>query len=151
MKDLKKIITEDYVSFETAKLLKEKGFNEVCRAWYFGEDRVNNSTIIPKDELLFVSDNYYGAKRNKWIGYPNAVTAPTLQMVKKWFKIVHNIGIFPSTYTFSNADGSEEYHPYGCSIIDLKTYQLLTNNIFQKETEEEAVEEAIKFCLKNLI
>lgn len=24
------MITEDYVSFETAKLLKEKGFDEVC-------------------------------------------------------------------------------------------------------------------------
>lgn len=28
------MITEDYVSFETAKLLKEKGFDESCRAVY---------------------------------------------------------------------------------------------------------------------
>ena len=27
------MITEDYVGFETAKLLKEKGFNECCRAF----------------------------------------------------------------------------------------------------------------------
>jgi hypothetical protein len=27
-------ITEDYVSFEIAKLLKEKGFNERYRSWY---------------------------------------------------------------------------------------------------------------------
>ena len=27
-------ITEDYVSFETAKLLKEKGFNEKCKYCY---------------------------------------------------------------------------------------------------------------------
>ena len=28
------MITEDYVSFETAKLLKEKGFDETCRAFW---------------------------------------------------------------------------------------------------------------------
>ena len=28
------MITEDYVSFETAKLLKEKGFNEGCSTTY---------------------------------------------------------------------------------------------------------------------
>lgn len=27
-------ITEDYCSFEVAKLLKEKGFDEACRAVY---------------------------------------------------------------------------------------------------------------------
>ena len=27
-------LTEDYVSFETAKLLKEKGFDEPCFAYY---------------------------------------------------------------------------------------------------------------------
>ena len=28
------MITEDYVSFETAKLLKEKGFDELCYQKY---------------------------------------------------------------------------------------------------------------------
>ena len=28
------MITEDYVSFETAKLLKEKGFDEECQQYY---------------------------------------------------------------------------------------------------------------------
>lgn len=28
------MITEDYVSFETAKLLKEKGFDEECQKYY---------------------------------------------------------------------------------------------------------------------
>ena len=28
------MITEDYVSFEVAKMLKEKGFNEPCHATY---------------------------------------------------------------------------------------------------------------------
>jgi hypothetical protein len=28
------MITEDYVSFETAKLLKEKGFDATCKKYY---------------------------------------------------------------------------------------------------------------------
>ncbi len=29
------MITEDYVSFETAKLLKEKGFDDECQKYYY--------------------------------------------------------------------------------------------------------------------
>lgn len=131
------MITEDYISFELAKLLKEKGFDEVC---YLGYNK--NGEYVPTSNRC-----------NSKIIQPDFcfICCPTLQMAKKWLKIVHNIGIFPSTYTFSNADGSEEYHPYGCAVIDLKTYELLTNNIFPRGTEEDTVEEAIKFCLKNLI
>lgn len=42
MKDLEKIITEDYVSFEVAKLLKEKGFDVKCR-WVWILDKANDS------------------------------------------------------------------------------------------------------------
>lgn len=28
------MITEDYCSYEVAKLLKEKGFDEPCKVWY---------------------------------------------------------------------------------------------------------------------
>ena len=156
------MITEDYVSFEVAKLLQEKGFNEKCRlVWIL--DKANDSqdtngiyklsaesftvgrSFVDNDDIMSV------CKHNGWSKYSKeAFLCPTLQMVKKWLKVVHNMGIFPSTYTFSNADGSEEYHPYGCAIIDLKTHELLTNEIFPKETEEETVEEAIKFCLKSL-
>ena len=31
-------ITEDYVSFEVAKLLKEKGFDEKCLRWYVANE-----------------------------------------------------------------------------------------------------------------
>ena len=42
------MITEDYVSFETAKLLKEKGFDEPCTyLWIF--EKTNNPEV---DELL---------------------------------------------------------------------------------------------------
>jgi hypothetical protein len=57
------MIKEDYVSFETAKLLKEKGFNE----------RTNMPHI----------DDY-----QRLVCY-----IPTLQMAMKWLRKVHNICI----------------------------------------------------------
>ena len=33
------MITEDYVNFETAKLLKEKGFDEITFTWYTGKGK----------------------------------------------------------------------------------------------------------------
>lgn len=41
------MITEDYIGFETAKLLKKKGFNEPCYRWYDGNGYVLNGLSIP--------------------------------------------------------------------------------------------------------
>lgn len=57
------MITEDYVSDETFKLLKEKGFDDSCCRF-----------VIESDET------YYRG-------------APTLQMAMKWLREVHNIDI----------------------------------------------------------
>ncbi len=140
------MITEDYVSFELAKLLREKGFNEVCRTWYFGEDRINNNILIPKDKLLFASDIFDGAKKNSCIGYPNAVTAPTLQMAMKWLREVHNLCIAPYAAAYR----------YGFTIDKADTGSNLGNERKfyphkEFETYEEAVEAALKYTLKNLI
>ena len=40
------MITEDYVSFETAKLLKEKGFDEPCQ--YFYDNKKPKSGYLSK-------------------------------------------------------------------------------------------------------
>lgn len=63
------MITEDYVSLETAKLLKEKGFNWDC-----------------KTKRFYPEPDYDQ-------GSPNGVSAPTLQMAMKWLRKVHNIDI----------------------------------------------------------
>lgn len=58
------MITEDYVSFETAKLLKEKGFNELTAKFY----------------------PYFEGKDYKY-----DISCPTLQMAMKWLREAHNI------------------------------------------------------------
>lgn len=147
-------ILDDYVSFDLAKLLKEKGFNEKCQKVYLYDGTLidapnfmEGESFVDNDDIEHVAQHY-----NEWNTHQHGTYAflcPTINVARKWLKIVHKIGIFPSTYTFTNADMSEEYHPYGTAIVDLKTYKLITEEIFPKDTEEDAVETAIKYCLLN--
>ena len=68
------MITEDYVSFEVAKLLKEKGFNEYCLKNYWSSDKELHDW---KWELSY-NRNSDGNCNTK------DCAAPTLQMAMKW-------------------------------------------------------------------
>ena len=88
------MITEDYVSFETAKLLKEKGFDCACEVWYseytsqFGGEKY---TVIEFDNHNRFNENY------KFVCY-----APTLQMAMKWLREKYNIHIEPRYFPTPN-------------------------------------------------
>ena len=64
------MITEDYVSFETAKLLKEKGFDEPC-IYVYRHDGSEDIWDADKEDI--------------------ACQKPTLQMAMKWLREKHNI------------------------------------------------------------
>lgn len=132
-------ITEDYVSLEIARLLSRKKFNEECLMKYVDEELMNiyDSDFPSPYEL----DNYNS----------EVIDAPTLQMAMKWLREVHNIGIFPSTYTITNSKGSKEEHVYGSAIVNLITFDLMCDDIMPRNSYEEACEAAIKYCLENLI
>lgn len=71
-------IKEDYISFETAKLLKEKGFNEKCLAhWFIGTERNFSVSSTPCNWNEIKTDL-------DWL------SCPTLQMAMKWLREVHN-------------------------------------------------------------
>ena len=128
------MITEDYVSFETAKLLKEKGFDSEC-------------------DYLYVNGNIVRAQGGKcnwnrgetiFTDHKNECSAPTLQMVMKWLREAHKIviSIFPilKTDTITRED-------YNYTIYKGKAFVSQTCCV----TYEEACETAIKYCLENLI
>jgi hypothetical protein len=127
------MITEDYVSFETAKLLKEKGFDEKCFYCFddvIGESRLSRLMICNNSELV---EHYY--------------SAPTLQMAMKWLREVHKlcISITPQV-TDDDGDG-------GCLWQFAITSHLepLSISLELYEQYEEACEVAIRYCLENLI
>ena len=125
------MVTEDYVSFETAKLLKEKRFDEKCRAFY----------------VLWFDEEVEGPKEDEaenWNIEPKYFSAPTLQMVMKWLREKH-IVIVPEVETF-HADGSVSSWEYHIWCDD--NYEEGQNSF---SSYEEACEAAIKYCLENLI
>lgn len=114
-------ITEDYVSYETSNLLKEKGFNwEVHRSYL-----VNNNVFIPGD----ISD----VPLRK-----DAIKIPTHQMAMKWLRKVHHITI---GITFS----------FGIITYEIQKDEEVIVAIGSSRSYEDMVEEAIKYCLENLI
>lgn len=131
------MITEDYVSFKIAKLLKEKGFNEFCRAFR-----------SPSGKLFYSSHDIKNFEDGKTIG--GAITAPTLQMAMKWLREVHNIHIVIKSVIRLYGDTEYYYKLYGtknkslCVVCDIYKVESWDSN-------EQACEAAIKYCLENLI
>lgn len=124
------MIREDYVSFETAKLLKEKGFDE-CTICSFDKDG------NPKDIL------------RPFIESDGDVRKPTLQMAMKWLREVHNYDVsicldsyvepYDNQYYIVIRRRKDEYEEISpCEQVYFDTY-------------EEAAEAGIKYCLENLI
>lgn len=127
------MITEDYVSFETAKLLKEKGF-EGDTSCYF----------VPNSSKRWTYQHYHDFDKK------DRIECPTLQMAMKWLRKEHYCHIIID-YTFTaDANLSEEYVSYCYKVENAKTYIQHTQDEWYN-TSEEACDAAIQYCLKNLI
>ena len=122
-------ITEDYCSFETAKLLKEKGFDEECNMAYF------NGTLVDYTMFGFCLGG-------------DLLYCPTLQMAMKWLREVHYcvICITPLTFYCGEIASNWGY----CIWADDNT-EVDEESSPRLESYEEACEAAIKYCLEKLI
>src|ERR1700749_1224879 len=79
---------EQLVSFETAKLAKEKGFDWNCRYTYDNKGNLD-SAIDWTGEETFSKENEENASKN---GY-NAYLASTQSLLQKWLREVHSIHV----------------------------------------------------------
>ena len=125
------MITEDYVSFETAKLLKEKGFHIS-----------DISMLVGNDNHPFISGNsgYEFLLQKGQEVYP----APTLSVVMKWLREVHHLTI--DVFHFRDWKVNIKTIPDDYFKADYSCPELKPT-----ETYEQACEAAIKYCLENLI
>jgi hypothetical protein len=123
-------ITEDYVSFEVAKLLKEKGFDEPCYQKY--------------DDEGYLSFNHVGYVNSEKPCDDFYALAPTLQMAMKWLREVHSLHIWIGHA--ANKVLSWYYEIHGISDGKVKHIGGI-----QCGSYEVICDVAIKYCLKNLI
>jgi hypothetical protein len=144
------MIKEEYVSFEVAKLLKEKGFNEYCWKLYeFGD--CDMPVLLNGFELDSESgfwNNEYLELYKKEHSYINDIcSAPTLQMAMRWLRETFNIHVVPKRdfyggfYTGRIYDGRRELTADKEDYIACAGY----------DTYEEAANIAIKYCLEKMI
>lgn len=123
-------ITEDYVSFNTAKLLKEKGFDwEVHRSYL-----VNDNVFIPGDinDIPLRKD---------------AIRIPTLQMAMKWLREEKDVQIeIPIVGTDTWESPTKWMYGFRCQTKDV-----IDRRNADFSSYEEACETAIRYCLENLI
>ena len=125
------MITEDYVSFKIAKLLKEKGFDGKCDL--FG--RTDESELIIREAAKIAYEQGIDDE---------CVILPTLQMAMKWLREAHNIDIIINV---SSKDESYDKRKYTYVIVS--KWFIGTDNV--KRIYEEACEAGIEYCLENVL
>ena len=129
------MVEESYVSFETARLLKEKGFAGECD-WYYPKDgwEIEQLDLY---ELNYCRESF--------------IEAPSLALVMRWLREVRGIllwmyPVIPLSVPQNKKefnwewDGKKQLH----SAIHFGDKQ-------KYKSYEEAAEAAIKYCLENLI
>ncbi len=132
------MIREDYVSFEIAKLLKEKGFDVSCRAYY--------DMGALKEDMAVARDWSHS-------NYIDHTSAPTLQMAMKWLREVYNILIVINGYSlgwYYNIYDTSWNYIGGYKPIFVVDDDVPLKKSVTSSTYEKACEAAIKYCLENL-
>ena len=122
------MIQEAYVSFETAKLLKEKGFRQGCEHFY--ESGVLDRT--KENEFMY---NQYG----------HLISSPTQQMALAWLREKKNVYMDIAPTHVTNGSIHFVWQTYDSD------YAVTGDCDRFFDSYEEAVEAAIKYCLENLI
>lgn len=136
------MVEEAYVSFETAKLLKGKWFDEKCLMAYIDGELFNYYDSDFPSEYELENDG------------SEVIDAPTQQMAMRWLREVHNIQIELNwdkgnqLYNFSIWK-PDKYQPEISSLDLWRIYK--DDNYLGEWNYEEACETAIKYCLENLI
>ena len=137
---------EELISFETAKLAKEKGFNIPTISYYNPKGRSEESEGYMTERLE--SSNWNDGQGS----YPTHAkdvecSAPTQSLLQKWLREVHKINIFISSKTIEN---KTIFIPHGRTIPDTIKNNLIVDIIqyCTNNTYEEALEIALFEALK---
>lgn len=118
------MIEESYVSRDTARMLKEAGFDEVCRSAYYA---TGNSAVM--------------YERNSMLS-PGYVSRPTQALAARWLREEH--GMFIEIY--------HRVTGYGYFVIKIESNELLAiptiSDKMQFAIYEEAFENALRKAIK---
>ncbi len=131
------MIEESYVSFDTAKLLKEAGFEANLKTRYVEEE---------KDEWAFWES---GTKRSDYNYFDDTIACPTQALAARWLREVHDT--FVKMERVGSFDGKEFRFYWSFSIISVSTACLKSISGGRYDSYEEALEAGIVQVLERII
>lgn len=134
------MIKERYVSYEVARLLRDKGFNEECTKLY----NINNGLVFESDEI----------RNSELTEISELITRPTQSMVCDWIEETFNISI----EVWVSIIGYVVYFSYALKDPNIASNDIKCKNMPHGDnsdgswsSKELAYNEAIKYVLNNLI
>lgn len=123
---------DELISFETAKLAKEKGFHERVIYYYIDSTKCVDRIAPGAHSHLHVS--------NKKEGYHSA---PTQSLLQRWLRDVHNLHLEPK---LANQESKKSYY-YG--VYKWEKYRAYIKGTSKRfNTYEQALEEGLQEALK---
>ena len=140
---------DEIVSFETAMLLKEKGFNEPC-SYYYENNDLYKLAYYHGEGTGFVRNN--SPIDGRFLCEKMQCTAPTQSLAQKWLRETRNI-------TFNaNPHSNDGKIIYVVTIkvissnkyIDFNVMMDTSNKATMFDTYEDAIEAGLKYCLKSI-
>lgn len=149
-------MNEDFVSFEIAKKLKEKGFKEKCLAYYDIDDNVGllyNTQYSDEYSPCQYTDLLQSHNTDTTVAQPddseNCCDAPTISQVLKWLRKEKLILIGLSPMQEYDVEETIEW----CATVykaDKQGGLSLKEELYYESYELAAIA-GIKYCLDNLI
>lgn len=119
------MIEEQYVSFETAKLLKEAGFDVPCLCCYTSDGE--------KEETHIPINHNFGSDYSR----------PTQALAARWLREVHKLHVFAKrTYEYALDKFSWGYY------IQNSDYEYCKNFEIGFDKCEQAIEEGLREAIK---
>ena len=130
------MIEESYVSFDTARMLKEAGFDVPCRGVYV-TDRIGYYEFRENDNKKTADDLW----RNTRDGFQYEYLAPTQALAARWLREVYNVAI----YSLYDEDMDQWFY-----VVDAFAKNPVING-FQSGSEYDDYESAFEDGLREAI
>ena len=140
---------EQLISFETAKLAKEKKFEELVSNCYYKEELFGTYAMMDEDDSAFIDvmDGNELENHNSldFIDYKYRYSAPTQSLLQKWLREKYKIQISIQHYTHIKDGELYAGFVYNPNII----YCTSPGPVIRKAlTYEEALEVCLQEALK---
>lgn len=134
------MIEESYVSFDTARMLKEVGFDVPCRDFF----------TIEGDGNVVITEARSCREHNSFEGC--FISCPTLALAARWLREVHGIHVMIHPYydCSVNADGEivDKRMYWGYMILYAATGNLAEDNDERFDNYEQALEVGLQKVIK---